>query len=258
MRRIAILVLAAACAFGVPISAAAISGGGPDAGAHPYVGLAVFYDASGARLGRCSGTLLTSTVFLTAGHCTDGAASARVWFDDTVASLTSGGTAGTPYTHPDFDAPDFASPDVGVIVLAKPVKSPTYGALPPAGIVDDLMHGQGSSSETHTVVGYGLQSTKPRRSELLTRYRGTVVLKNASNPNGTSSDFVQISSNSTSNWSGGTCSGDSGGPLFLRDTNVVLAVTSFGTSVNCSGNSVSYRVDVASARSFLSAFVPLP
>jgi secreted trypsin-like serine protease len=126
------------------------------------------------------------------------------------------------------------------------------------GLVDQLMHVQGSSSELHTVVGYGLQSTKPRLSELLTRYRGSVVLKNASNPNGTSTDFVQISSNSTKNYSGGTCTGDSGGPLFLRDTNVVLAVTSFGTSVNCSGNSVSYRVDVASARTFLAAFVSVP
>ena len=50
---------------------------------HPFVGLAVFYDANGEFLWRCSGTLLSPTVFLTAGHCADtvsGAVSARVYF----------------------------------------------------------------------------------------------------------------------------------------------------------------------------------
>jgi hypothetical protein len=38
---------------------------------HEYVGLIVFYDADGEFLWRCSGSLLTDRVFLTAGHCTD-------------------------------------------------------------------------------------------------------------------------------------------------------------------------------------------
>src|SRR5215213_3334207 len=51
---------------------------------HPFVGLAVFYDANGEFLWRCSGSLISPTVFLTAGHCTDatddGAVTARVYF----------------------------------------------------------------------------------------------------------------------------------------------------------------------------------
>ena len=45
---------------------------------------------------------------------------------------------------------------------------------------------------------------------------------------------------------GGTCSGDSGGPLFYpSNTNQVVAVTSFGkTNPNdCVGNDYAYRVD---------------
>ena len=42
----------------------------PDGDGHPYVGLVLFYDESDNYLQRCSGTLLSPTVFLTAGHCT--------------------------------------------------------------------------------------------------------------------------------------------------------------------------------------------
>jgi V8-like Glu-specific endopeptidase len=33
---------------------------------------------------RCSASLLSPTVALTAGHCTDGTAVARVWFDENI------------------------------------------------------------------------------------------------------------------------------------------------------------------------------
>ena len=44
---------------------------------------------------------------------------------------------------------------------------------------------------------------------------------------------------------GGTCSGDSGGPVFYpADSNQIVAVTSFGKSnAGCRGTDFAYRVD---------------
>ena len=50
--------------------AGAVTGGTPDGDAHPNVGLILFYSADGRF--RCSATLVTPTVLLTAAHCTDG------------------------------------------------------------------------------------------------------------------------------------------------------------------------------------------
>ncbi len=78
------ILLALALVFSTIGMASAITNGQPDGNAHPYVGLAVF-DVDGRPSHRCSASLLTPTVVLTAGHCTDGTSAARVWFDEKVA-----------------------------------------------------------------------------------------------------------------------------------------------------------------------------
>jgi secreted trypsin-like serine protease len=47
---------------------------------------------------------------------------------------------------------------------------------------------------------------------------------------------------------GGTCSGDSGGPVFLGDarSNRIVAITSFGLNALCRGTDFAYRTDRAS------------
>src|SRR4029450_6322363 len=85
MRRLLILIatMLGLVSVGTP-AAQAITGNFEPDFEHEYVGLIVFYDADGNFLWRCSGSLLTDTVFLTAGHCTDigeGAVSARVYFE---------------------------------------------------------------------------------------------------------------------------------------------------------------------------------
>src|SRR5215210_2202809 len=67
--------------------AGAVTDGQLDGNGHPYVGLMVAQDAKGNPLWRCSGTLLSSTLFLTAGHCTESpAAHAEIWFAADVES----------------------------------------------------------------------------------------------------------------------------------------------------------------------------
>jgi len=150
------LALAATAALIAGRPAQAVTDGVPDAGAHPYVGLAVFYDAAGTPLWRCSGTLLSPTVFLTAGHCTDGAAAAQVWFHESVTRSLgypyTGGITGTPYTHPDFVWRLPNTSDVGVIVLDKRVRLDTYAALPRLGTLDALATRRGTQEVTFSVV----------------------------------------------------------------------------------------------------------
>jgi hypothetical protein len=251
MKKLALIAVLVTAVGAFP--ARAVTYGTLDGKAHPYVGLIRFWDATG-KTWRCSGTLLNSTVVLTAAHCTAGATTARVWFDSAAVPDT-GGYVGTPHTHPGFTSVSLTAPDVGVVVLGKALRVSSYGALPKAGTVVSVLATQGSNTTPHAVAGYGIQEVKPSYTAQLSRYRGTVRIQNAGNSLG---DYVQISSNSTAMWSGGTCAGDSGGPLFQENTNIVLATTSGGANVNCKGASYDYRMDVASARSFLANYVTVP
>ena len=254
LRLTAALLIPVALAFAMVGAVAAITNGEPDGNEHPYVGLAVFDDADGNPMWRCSGTLIAPRLFLTAGHCTEApAASATIWFEEDVESGIpdngypfGGGTSvdGTPYTHPQFNPAAFYLFDLGVVVLDQPAKMKHYGALPDEGALDALATERGLQDTTLTAVGYGLQQINPVfvRGERI-RLRATLNLIDlngtAGIPAGTS---VMVSAN---HHTGGTCFGDSGGPQFLNDTNIVVAVTSFGLNGNCAGVGGGYRVDTA-------------
>lgn len=58
--------------------------------------------------------------------------------------------------------------------------------------------------------------------------------------------------------SGGTCSGDSGGPAFWIadgvETNVVMAVNSYTITPQCNGKDDPFRTDTSWAQAFLATF----
>ena len=66
--------------------------------------------------------------------------------------------------------------------------------------------------------------------------------------------YLRLSQNpSTGN--GGTCFGDSGGPVFVNNTNRIVSVVSYGNSKTCHGADYSWRVDTQDSYTFLSRFV---
>jgi hypothetical protein len=242
------LLLAAIAALLAAGSAGAIINGEPDGNRHPYVGVIGFFNPDGSRGALCSGTLISPTVVLTAGHCTFQSPMAFVWF--TPQAFAGPPVLGRPVTHPDFD-PVLSTPntgDMGVVLLSRPVQMPTYGALPQAGYLDSFASKKGQQDRGVTIVGYGLQSVKP---DVFTgeRMMGRAQIRNINN------SAVRDYGLQTS---GGACSGDSGGPVLHGDSNLVLAVNSFGKNANCVGNDYSYRTDSAAARAFLDDFVPVP
>jgi hypothetical protein len=229
----------------------AITDGELDGDGHPYVGLMIAQREDGTPLWRCSGTLLSPTLFLTAGHCTESpAAHVEIWFDADVQSGIpangypfTGDVGGTPYTHPQYNPNAFFLYDLGVVVLDEPVVMDEYGELPELNQLDKLARRRGLQDVTFTAVGYGLQRINPVFVEAervrMVAYPRLIQI----NTPGFTGDFSLLLSNNHS--TGGTCFGDSGGPNFVGTSNVIGGVTSFGINGNCAGTGGVYRVDRA-------------
>jgi len=244
-----------------------IISGQPDQGAHPYVGLLVFDDADGPAW-LCTGALLSSTVVLTAGHCTDGAVAARIWMDEVVQGNSQypfGGSTsyeGTPNTYPgyclvcrNFSILRWLEGDVGIVVLSEPVPTSvvaSYVQLPTVGLASTLPN---QSEIRH--VGYGDQfrvvgGGPPGTGGVLRRLTAIALLISGKFDN--SENLIRLSSN-PARGKGGTCFGDSGGPNLVGSSHVTIAVTSYGTNGNCTGSDYGTRIDVADVLTWIQGFL---
>jgi hypothetical protein len=274
VRRSAIVTLVSLLTLtAVALPAAGITGNYEPDFEHDGVGLLVTYDDDGEFAGRCSGTLLTPTAFLTAAHCTDGASSARVYFaqdaganfdpetgEDPVSGypMTGGVTAAVLHTPEAYD--DFATfPntwDVALVILDEPQERERYAALLSAGALDELASGKAKPNVTFTVSGYGLQYINGAQvTSYRERMKATATLVNLK------SDLTKghnlAHSGDPGRGKGGTCFGDSGGPVFLSGTWTIAGITSFGmSSMTCSGPGYAYRADQAEVIEWVEDHLP--
>ena len=264
-RSIAGIVSTIALTLGPAGIANAVTDGVPDGEGHPHVGLLIF-DFNGSPAWRCSGTMLSPTVLLTAGHCTDGATAGRVWFESDARNNAATGypfAGGTSiefseiHTHPQFGEGSFVLHDVGVVVLSQAVDLPTYGVLPGANQLDSLKTRRGQQDVTFTAVGYGLQKSFP---DAVSYKDQAFKIRMVANPHllqinvpGFTGDFSMLLSNNAA--TGGTCFGDSGGPNFLGNSNLVAGVTSFGINGNCAGTGGVFRMDRQNVLDFVLPFL---
>ena len=248
--------------------AGAITDGELDGEGHPQVVL-LLMEVDGAPAYRCSATLLSPTVVLTAGHCTsnypDGEYSGMRVFTE---SDVENGDNNYPYaggnsveaeswkTHPLYETAPFFVHDVGVVILKEPgvvLEDSDYAKLPTVDQLDGLKTRRGQHKTTFTSVGYGLQEINPahvigERIRMVANPRLIQI-----NTPGFTGDFSLLLSNNHS--TGGTCFGDSGGPNFLGDSNVVAGITSFGINGNCAGTGGVFRTDRQNVLDFINGFL---
>ena len=247
-------------------TAFAITDGELDGEDHPNVVLLIM-DVGGEPTWRCSATLLSPTVVLTAGHCTSNYpdepfTGMRIFTESDVQNGDNtypyaGGPnsieAAEWYAHPLYETAPFLYHDVGVVILEEPYYLDEYGVLPEVDQLDQLKTRRGRQNTTFTAVGYGLQQINPVfvQSEKIRMVAEPRLIQ--INVPGFTGDFSLLLSNNHS--TGGTCFGDSGGPNFLGDSNVVAGVTSFGINGNCAGTGGVFRMDRQNVLDFVSLFL---
>jgi hypothetical protein len=260
--------------------AAAVTGGEPDGNRHPNVGLILFYSPDGRF--RCSATLVTPTVLLTAAHCTaDTVGKTLVDFRSVVAlqpptgypvaaNTTTGYTqaeieaagflSGTAYAHPDYsNFTDMSNwNDVGVIVLDRPVTNIQPATIAPLNYLD--AYAQPVLNQTlFTSVGYGTEVRKPESGpQKPTPESYPLIRRFAVQPGQKlTPQILQLNGNFNDNrGTGGTCFGDSGGPTFLNG--YVVTVTSYTYTQNCRYLGGYQRVDIAGVQEWLATFGVFP
>ena len=256
---LAILIVASACADTASISApeartpdrpSLISAGRPTGSAYGGVGIVIIDEGANLTIDAlCSGSLISPTVFLTAGHCI--------------------GAPGTDY-YISF-APDIlplppliksstgfraSNADVGVIILpaGSTTGIPVYD-LPSLGYLEMLKDRGVLARVSATVVGYGVASLGrgPATSDFdgIRRVADTRVLS-------IQGSFLFVADSHGRSGQGGTCDGDSGGPVFLsQDPTVIVAITTSGFPVGCHAIGIYTRIDTQAALSFLGQYVAL-
>jgi len=251
------------------LPAGAIQFGTPDNDNHPYVVMCIFDVEGIGPVWRTTGFLISPTVVVTAGHGTYGTCGARVTNSENIPPYTGNPTdypfpgpwaveADEIYTHPDYRAypgpglPNFDAYDVGIVILSEPIALTEYAALPDPNLVETLSNKAGVD-----LVGYGVNDQQrgggvsPYDAWTWERMRYYAPANIVPGQGRISDMFVKLTAN-PGQGKGGTTFGDSGGPILLSGTNVVIANNSFVTNANCSGVTYAQRIDIPEVLDWIS------
>ena len=243
-----------------------------ESGAYPNVGAFIVQShATGRIYPICSGTLISATVFLTAGHCTAYYQSIAadydvfVTFDSPIPFGVQTSQQTTLYavsqaiTNPGYNQRQSDSGDIGVLLLSRPLRGLTPATLPTAGLLDQLAAQNGLKNARFTAVGYGVQDrVVGGGTPYFTDANPIPRMYAFSGFNSLNGGNIRLSQNAATG-NGGTCYGDSGGPNFLPlNGQLILAATTVTGDDVCMSTNVDYRLDTASARLFLGQYVTLP
>jgi hypothetical protein len=266
-----LVLLAAACADPIPTGTvidrpSLIVNGEPTGALYPSVGALIFdwWEPLGVVNGDdqwCTGSLVSSTVFVTAAHCV-------------VSSFTPPGTQ----FYVSF-APDLLARNIKIIKATGYAFDPLYGhdvaklhdlavvflpatatrgmtplELPAAGELDRLA-AQGALSKTLFVnVGYGSSASRTGPPSF-----GWDGKRNMSKSEfmGLQPTWLGLLMNTSATGEGGDCYGDSGGPKFIDgNPNRIYATVTTG-DFPCRATTWDWRLDTPEARAFLGQFVAL-
>jgi Secreted trypsin-like serine protease len=266
MRKLTGLVLAVVLALTVTAWATAQTGDAqPDGNAHPNVGALLAKRADGSLRIICTGTLVSTRVFLTAGHCTDymesvGQFDAYVTFDPNFGTDPNHNIFTTPYhgkvvTNPDWHAP--YQHDTALVLLDTPITTIAPAKVAPLGTLDSAWRAGTLQTSSFLNVGYGtseqvvVPGTGPTFPFDGIR-KWTISTFTALDP-----QFIHLNQN-LAQGNSGTGYGDSGGPTFLTvgGTPYVISVVSTG-DVPCYATSVNQRTDTENAHAFLDPYLAL-